>query len=398
MGEPRRRQAKLQSGLAGQGQANVLTLCPRRYTPARNFGDLVDLMRDAERFLGAASYADAGHRVAVLRGIYYGTVWSADYMIEHSPVRNQGFQLYTGTVSSPDDPRPFLTCNLFEALQRSQDLTNDDRRHVDFGHLMIGLHARLSEVARSATIPTQGGTGLELSTWLGDLGGGAGMLAYRRAMSPGLRANTVFTGTDFGGSINLEGDVAGFVVASPSGATSPQAPSFASGPSAITDALQTYLSPNAPSTEWNERATRFLQMYGVTPPLSTADKAELVSRLASKIEDFSVWYLANRLRQASKLKSSDVRAAATHIAGAAQEVAEIFVDALLYTHDHPSQHIQSQGKGPAPSPAGKPNAALLALAAAIDSADAVKEAKKTVDKTLDEAERRARDLYRKLWQ
>lgn len=398
MGEPRRVRIEVQSGRFGVGQVNQIGPCPQRFTRARDFASLIELVRVAERFLAAASYTAVGDRVGILRGIYYGTMWSADYQVERSTVRNAGFQVYTGTASSPPDPRPFLICNLFTALQESQDLVNRDRRHVDVGHLMIGLHARLNWQARSISIPTQGGTGLELSTWLGDLGGGAGILAYRRASSPRLRATTVFTGSDFGGSINIEGDVAGFVVGSPAAASSPAAPTFAANISAITDSLAAYLSPASPSVEWNERATRFLRMYGATPPYTAAVRTSLIDQFASKIESFAVWYLINRLRQTSRLDPARVRAAATHLTGAAREVAEVFADMLIYTHSHPAQPIQARGAGPAPTPAGSPNAALIAFALSLEAAQAAGQAGESAEGIIDDVERRARELYRQLWQ
>lgn len=236
------------------------TTCTRMFTRARSFSAYIDLVREAETKLIAAGYTSVEDRIHVLRGIYYGTTWSADYAVEHSLVRNIGFQVYTASTT-PDDPRPILDCGLFDALRNSQDLI-DGRRRVDAGHLMIGLDARRSVSARTSTFPTQGGTGLDISTWLGDLGGGAGMLAFRRVIAPATSAMTVFRGTDFGGPINLEGDVAGFVAARDTTATptGPVGLTF-TGTATIADALAAYLLPTSTgstSTEWNNRCRTFM--------------------------------------------------------------------------------------------------------------------------------------------
>src|SRR5205814_2330484 len=107
-------------------------------------------------------------------------------------------------------------------------------------------------------IPTQGGTGLEISTWLGDLGGGAGMLAVNRVTAPSTRAVTKFRGLDFGGSPNLEGDIAGYMASSTTGSLELAIPPGGM----IADALQTYLSPVAAGTAWNSRCTNFIQAMG----------------------------------------------------------------------------------------------------------------------------------------
>jgi hypothetical protein len=194
-------------GQSNTAKANTV----KNYQPAKNFRELIDLVRATEERLIASGYDDVEDRVHVIRGIYYGATWSADYQVEKSPVRNAGFQAFTNS-STPDDPRPFLKNNLFESMRQSRDVQEGDR-HVDFSHLIIGMDARRSRIARNTTLPTQGGTGLELSTWLGDIGGGAGMLAKDRVSSPNRPALTRFVGLNFGGSNNLEGDVAGYVVA-----------------------------------------------------------------------------------------------------------------------------------------------------------------------------------------
>lgn len=366
------------------------TTCTRTFTRARSFSAYINLVREAETKLIAAGYTSVEDRIHVLRGIYYGTTWSADYAVERSPVRNAGFQLYTASTT-PDDPRPILNCGLFGALRDSQDLT-DGRRRVDAGHLMIGLDARRSVTARTATIPTQGGTGLDISTWLGDLGGGAGMLAFRRVTAPATSAMTVFRGTDFGGPINLEGDVAGFVVARDTTAT-PTGPVglTLTGTATIADALTAYLLPTSTGgtrTEWNNRCRTFMLMKGATFDHTGAlnNRSGFISALKNQIEGFACWYLVNRLRQTGRLSISTLRTASLHISGAAEEVATVFVDALDACQSTPGSNLAASGTGPTPTPIGSssPTACRLAIRT-LEAAEAAQRASR-------EAERRLREF------
>src|SRR5262249_10481010 len=157
-----------------------------------------------------------------------------------------------------------LDCGIFSALQNSQDMVDPSGRHVDFGHLIIALDARFDpKLSAKISYPVglgvtvdMGGTGPELVTWVGDLGGGTVRLARARVKAPGTSASISFTGSDYGGSINLEGDIAGYVVAS-GGATALSAPSIPAG-KRLSDALQDYLSPATPSSAWKDRAKTFL--------------------------------------------------------------------------------------------------------------------------------------------
>jgi hypothetical protein len=354
--------------------------CTKAYHPARTFRALIDLIRAAEARLSACGHTSAEARIHVLRGIYYGTTWSADYAAEGSEVRNLGFQVYTGSAS-PDDPRACLDCGLFEALRQSQDVS-DRGRSVDVGHLIIGLDARRSSVARDVTIPSQGASGLAISTWVGDLGGGAAMLAVDRVRDPTRRAITRFHGSDFGGSINLEGDVAGYVVgADPSVTTDASAPVMPSG-GTIADALEAYLLPAARATgpNWNSRAASFLRMMGgaVSPTGVLTNPADVISSMGSQIGGFACWYLVNRLRQTGRLNLAVLKAASQHIDGASHEMAEGFVEALEYSSVHPGSSIQVRGTGPSPTPPGTAGGACAASIHALEAAETVRDAANTV--------------------
>ena len=352
-------------------EPRVSEQCPRTFLRARNFSALIAVVREAERRLTGCGFASPESRIHVLRGIYYGTPWSADYLVERSDMRNVGFQTYTAS-SMPADPRPCLACGLFEALRQSQDISDGSRR-VDFGHLMIGLDARRSVIARSAPIPTQGGTGLELATWLGDLGGGAAMLALRRAGAPTASALTVFSGTDFGGSINLEGDVAGYLVARDRSVTDrPSAPQFPPG-GTIADALEAYLGSSGPTTDWNNRAGTFLSILGAVFDAAgnLANRAALIQKLADQIEAFACWYLINRLRQTGRLTLTTLTAASNHLSGAAREVAQVIVDALEFARTHPGSAIAARPPGPPPSPPRSPSGLCRAAIATVTAGQQV---------------------------
>lgn len=322
--------------------------CVTPYAKATSFQALIDLVRVAETRLRAAGITSAKDQIHALRGIYYGTTWSLDYSVEKDTTRNEGFQRFTRpsenpSKSVPPDVQTSLDCGLFKALQDSQDLIDPSGRQVDFGHLIIALDARndpafASNIKYPVATPlltiniNLGGTGTELVTWIGDLGGGAGSLAVKRVSAPGTSAKTVFTGSDYGGSINLEGDVAGSVVAtaSPSAVT---APSFAPG-KGLSDALQDYLSPAAPSAAWNKRATTFLTMNGATFDASGAltNRAALIAAFASKILEFACNYLASRVKGKRITVAEAKAAAASHVVSSSQEVATAFVDALVDSH------------------------------------------------------------------
>lgn len=322
--------------------------CPTPFTKASSFQTLISLVSAAEARLTANGITTPKEQIHALRGIYYGTTWSMDYAKaqggkgEKSATRNEGFQRFTRpseepALTVPVDVRPMLDCGLFEALRDSPEVTDPGGRHVDVGHLVIGLDARFDPAFKNEAIfkasvgpitkdVPMGGTGLECVTWLGDLGGGAASLAIKRVGAPATSASTVFAGSDYGGSINLEGDVAAFVVAG--GGAALVAPTFAPG-TRLSDALTAYLSPSAPSAAWNTRVSSFLTMYNGTLDASGAvtNRSALVSTFQPKIQTFACNYLASRVKD-GHVTYEAAKTAGTHITGASREVAEAFVDAL----------------------------------------------------------------------
>lgn len=326
------------------GEGILRRACASTFKKASSFMELIVLVREAETRLGAAGITTPKDQIHALRGLFYGTTWSTDFAVETSTMRNEGFQRFTRpsqdpAKSAPSDVTAVLDCGLADALKGSQDLVDASGRHVDFGHLVIGLDARFDPAfASNVKYPVKalftsvdidlGGTGTELVTWLGDLGGGAASLAVRRVAAPSTSAGTVFTGSDYGGSINLEGDIAASVVAtgSPSAVT---APNLAPGKK-FSDVLQDYLSPAAPSASWNDRATTFLTMNGATIDASKTltNRNALIDSFAKKIQIFACNYLVSRVKD-GKIPVATAKAAANdHVISSAREVAAAFVDAL----------------------------------------------------------------------
>ncbi|MCL2448757.1 MAG: hypothetical protein FWD17_07420 [Polyangiaceae bacterium] len=294
------------------------------YRPTRHFKGLIELVRAAEGKMAAAGIASVPDQIKTLRGIYYGSPWSEDYRVEHSSTRNAGFAVFTGTVGNPTDPRPILDQGLFDALRQSQDVT-DGMRGIDFGHAIIGLDARESAMARGLPLPGFGGTGLEIVTWLGDLGGGAGHLAIARTSSPSAKVSVSFSGTDYGSSNNLEGDVAGYVIARGL-ATTVAAPDF-SATGSLSAALEAYLTPGSPGPEWEARARIFLEMMGAGAGGTVADESSFVATMSDKIRAFAYQYLTTR-RIDGRLSQTAFNAALNYVEPASAEVAETFVHEL----------------------------------------------------------------------
>lgn len=337
--------------------------CSTTYGPeARtSFADMLKLLADAEAALTKNGITTVKDQIRALRGIYYGTTWSVDYLGlpgspgERSVTRSAGFNHFTRpsvsdvASTTPPDIRPFLCCGLFEALYNNQDWSDAATgRKLDFGHLLIGLDARFDSTALTGNVSyavnvalgftknvDMGGTGFEVVTWLGDMGGGTGSLGVQRGVSGTLDPNTIKTtvfantpphDSDYGGWINLEGDVAAGVVGN-GGATTLAAPTFDPGKH-LSDAMQDYLAPG--SAAWSSRAATFLKVHGGTLDGTGAltNRAVLVSQLATKIAAFSCNYLASRVKD-KDVTLDQGKAAAFHVVGAASEVAGVFVDTLV---------------------------------------------------------------------
>jgi hypothetical protein len=307
---------------------------------AVNFDDIISLVRQAEQKLINNGHSSIASRIKILRGIYYGTTWSMDYGQEGSSWRNEGFNKYLWT-SEPIDPRPIIGNELFDKLKKSPEVKSGNKG-VDFGHIMIGLESRLSYLSSKVDYPLHEATGLEVVTWIGDLGGGAGMLAHQRSTNPSIRAKSKFTNeNNFGGWLNIEGDIAAYLVAKDNNTVFSPPNISLKDTNFIADALKNYLIDDK-NGDWTNRVSIFKKMIG-----GNVDDTKLTNNLANKIEDFAENYLV--IRKTSN-PNVNLHEASAHLKGASKEVAEIFVHIL---NQPSSDRITTSGKDPNPSPKGK---------------------------------------------
>jgi len=302
------------------------------FTPARTIVAYISLVREAEKRMIAAGISSVDDRIQILSGIYYGTDWSLDLEKEKSQAREVAFRVYTARTTQGRDPRPVLGQSLFDALKASQDVAVPGIPDLDIGHALIGLNARSSGwTSRNVSIPTQGGTGLELSTWVGDLGAATGRLADDRTHTPTKPARAYFpgAGTDYGADSNLEGDLA----ATSPGGTGVQGMVLPAG-GTIADALQAYFGGSAAGSGSRraagstrapaDRARNFLTIQGGTFVGRTlSNRATIEAHFAAKFEAFGRWYMAARYGPARAL------GAVSQTSRAAADVAREFVDWLL---------------------------------------------------------------------
>lgn len=303
--------------------------------------ELIKLVTEAEKLLVKAGQNDPLTRVTTLRGIYYGTTWSLDYKTEKSKVRSAGFYAFTGG-QDPIDPRKILGDKLFTALQKAQDVI-DSGVKLDFGHLLIGVDARKREVARTFDIPTMGGTGLEIVTWLGDLGGGAANLALKRLTNPKLSVQHVFNdaGTDYGTASNLEGDIAAYLIA-----LNTPIPNEPFIPTSIARELEKYFPLND-RTLWKKRAFLFLTaMGGKFQETQLLNQQELVRKLAARIQDFSVYYFIQRYVLGESVDNKKTSVACTILPGIAMEVSATFIRALIFCVANPGKLLSGRPPWP----------------------------------------------------
>lgn len=301
---------------------------------------------------------DFDARLKMLRGIYYGTTHSLDFERRRSGLRNLGFNLYLRTWPPPD-PAPLLGAGLVRALKESAEVAHQGRL-LDIGHVFAGLEARSRLFARNLSVIAQGGTGLELATWVGDLGGAAGLLAVGRMDAPRVRAaELLFSRDTYDLSANLEGDLAGYLVArNPKAGHRPSAPDPRTCHT-VPDAIQEYVS--GISSDWSQRYRLFSQMIGASVEDGRiANREILVRTVLEKTAAFASFYLVYRLRSLGRLSRATVHEASRHVRGAAAEMTEIFVG-LLEQGLAQGQDGPAKPPDPEPSPAGDPDIFLKFL-------------------------------------
>jgi hypothetical protein len=383
---------KVAEGFAEKGKQNKLTselakskellhsMKDSEFKAAQNFTELIALLRAAEKKLKLAGQ-NVIQRVKTIRGIYYGTEWSMDFLGpsgkkgEGSTMRNKGFDyfLYGKDALISDnykanDPRTIIGIKLYTALRDSFEIKNNDNRMVDFGHLIIGMEARMSEESRkdersdprSFFTQSLGGTGLEITTWLGDLGGGTGQLARHRVKSPYDSAKRVFTSDlhSYGAEINLEGDIAAFAIGynKSMGKDKPQN-LVINEDIGIAGCLEQYFDNTKQDNQWNQRSKIFLNSYGAIFNKEGNDitnKTQLITILANKIEKFAKVYMETRMkdeRNAKKAKNElndkqeklieeEVKKISANLPTSAKDVAEIFIQLLINNSNKPQQPLK----------------------------------------------------------
>lgn len=325
--------------------------------PAKSFSTLLSLVNQAEKKLIGCGFKDVEQRILAIRGLYYGTEWSNDYQAEkRSQMRNYGFFVYTG-FRSPPDPRRCLNFSLMDALRNSQDVRSGDRE-IDFGHLIIGLDARFEQLAIERKIEGHGATGLEIVTWVGDLGAGAGALAKKRVNNPKSNVSWVFLNklSDYGASANLEGDVAAYLVARDHSITDqPSRPQFEADAD-LTDALMNYLGKNLPSPDWTHRSRLFLSMIGgkFTNSGDLQNREILISTLAQKFASFGLIYIILREVDNKRFDKNVLYNVLRYLDGSAHEVAEVFLNILSSTFKDSEKKLKAQPPFPDPTPPSNP--------------------------------------------
>jgi hypothetical protein len=332
---------------------------------ANTFREVVELIRKAEiALIRNSNIIDPVQRAIALRGIFYGTLWSLDFKVEErrsrpgALIRNAGFLTYT--TNSPPDPRRALGASLFNDLQASQSIHNG-RLGIDIGHVLIGLETRASLATRTIPFPGQGGTGLEIVTWLGDLGGGAASLARKRITHPATSVSVIFNNvkSDYGVMDNLEGDVGGYLLAP--GSIPGEAPVFPQG-GGIAAAFANYL-PITSTSQWFTRAERFTTaLGGSVSSKRITNRQELINKLTDKLFDFAVWYAATRWIPTGELIGPQAGILCTHIKGSAREVATVLVTTLAKAIAAPGNPIKAVGPYPRPSVPGRCESILLKTA------------------------------------
>jgi hypothetical protein len=292
---------------------------------ALNYSAYVDLIEKAETDMVSKGIATLDDRLYMLSGIYYATTWSVEYASIHDDDRRHQFErCMRHTYSPTDDPRSIFRAHLYTSLFRSQDLR--DHEPVDIGHTLIGLAARLNADARtqimdvamlmgspvSLGVMSTKSTGLEIVTWVGDLGGATGRLALDRAdaaakAKPGtapmsVPASKYFRGVDYGGPSNLYGDVYAYAIA-PSASGTLDRPAIGAPllhPADIADAFRMFFVVGAkgakPGLKSDACKTFLIALGGTYAAGTLTNQAAIETMMADKFEAFGNLYIYSYLK------------------------------------------------------------------------------------------------------
>lgn len=295
--------------------------------PGPTLGILIRLLHEAALRLqqrGQGPY----QRIRTLRGLYYGTSHSLDFERRQSRSRNWGFNLYRQNIAPPD-PTPVLGASLVRALKDSAVVRHQDR-WMDAGHILAGLEPWTRLGAARLPLLGQGGTGLELGTWLGDLGGAAGLLVLQRLENPMARAvPLLFPKHTYDLRPDLEGDVARYLVARDPIVKDHVSLLKSSQFVSVAHALEDYAQK--PESDWADRWRLFARPWGpkrAAPPAHLSRRQDLLAWVRKKIQGFTNWYLLDRLQDAGRMSRATLAEAFRHVEGAAAELSELFLSVL----------------------------------------------------------------------
>ncbi len=325
----------------------------------RGYKAFIDLIKEAEQVFADNEIEDTTEHIHILRGLYYGTVWSVDYEDRKSTIRNDMFNLYSGSLE-PRDPRKMLGTTLFNELRQCAEVHESPTDRFDFGHCIIGLNCRNSFLSRSAAVPGHGGgTGFEVCTWLGDLGGGASMLAMKRATgSPTHRAIKMFpkSGHSYGSWVNLEGDAAAYLVASDVGGADGAKSLDLDPDKRFSTVLAEYLLNSSGSNFKAERAKQVLCALGCAFDANgtITNETDVQSNVANKLYEFADLYMMQWYYNENKLDVDRALNASKYFLPASVEVTSIFFDMLKACTKLPGLPLTPVGIDPDPLPPSKP--------------------------------------------
>ena len=187
-----------------------------------------------------------------------------------------------------------------------------------------------------------------------------------RATNPKYRAISMFHGSSYGGQVNLEGDIGGYLLARNIQDVTDVSSLQIKENTYLSDLLSAYLpiNPKKISDDWKFRCYYFLQMLGAeyNNKYALKNRTELVLNIKDKVLAFGEWYIVVRLgSNLNKDTLEKIIDTSAFLEGAAMEVSRLFVDTLIVGALNPGSPISTKGEGPNPTPKGEPYEKYLKL-------------------------------------
>lgn len=352
----------------------------------RGYRAFIELVREVEQILVKNKIEGTTEHIHILRGLYYGTTWSVDFEDRKSTGRNFFFNTYSYS-SEPPDPRSMLGHTLFNEMRQCAEVHESPTDRFDFGHCIIGLDCRNSFLSRNYAIPGHGGgTGFEVCTWLGDLGGGASMLAMKRASGESTRrAIKMFPkdGHSYGSWVNIEGDAAAYLVANVAGGAEGAKSLDLNPDKRLSTVLEEYLFNTEENNFKAERAKHMLLALGCVFDEKGAitNEKDVQMIVANKIFEFADLYMAQWYILESKLDVDRALNASRHFLPASIEMTSIFLHMLKTCMISPGLPLIPVGIDPDPQPPTNPLLKYAAMKKAEQNLkDYIEELKERIDK------------------